>query len=85
MHTRAQMKDVGQRIGNLPSLGQRRLQIEMFVAADKAIKKQLVDALGESVNANSWIEIQGTGFDDHRDRLRLGAGRRTGERCKSNG
>src|SRR5664280_74193 len=75
MYVMAQVKDVRQGIGDLPLLGQRRLEIEMFIAAHERVEKQLVDALGLGVEADAGIEIGRAALDDHDQRVGIvGAG-----------
>ena len=75
----AQMKDVGQGIGNLPALGKSRLQVEVLVAVDQTIEEQLVDALGIGVDPDAGIEIERAGLDDQGDGLRVRVGMGAGE------
>ena len=70
-HSLAQVKDVSERIGNLPALGQPRRQCEVILTADEPFEDQLADALALRVGANAGIEIERRAFDQHDDRARL--------------
>ncbi len=74
-----QMEDVGLRIGNLPTFGQPRLQVEVLVAADERIEEQFVNALRLRVNPDTRIEIGGAALDDHHQRVGVGLMRAAGE------
>jgi hypothetical protein len=50
-----QMKDVGQRIRNLPTLRQSRLNTQVLVARTQVIEEQFVDAFRLRIQAYSGI------------------------------
>ena len=79
---RAQMKNVGQRIGNLPACRHAGLQIEMLIATDKRIEDEHVNAFRPGIGANAWIEIRRSGLDDHHQRVGVGLARTCGEEQK---
>ena len=64
----AQMKDVGERIGNLPALGQPRLQLEVIVAPQQSFEDQLADALRLGIGPDARIEVERRALDQHRRR-----------------
>ena len=67
-----QMKNVGQRIGNLPALGQSGLNVEVLVARQQRVEEEFVDALRLPVDAHARIEIRGAALDDHDQRVGVG-------------
>lgn len=69
----AQMEDIRERIGNLPTLGYPGMQYEMFVFANERIEKKLVDAFRKCVGADSRVQICRAAFDQHHDCVRIGA------------
>ncbi len=79
-HALPQMEDIGQRIGNLPALGQHRLQIEVLIAAEKRIEDQHINALGLRVQPHARIEIRWAALDDHDQGVGVGAARATSQK-----
>ena len=69
------MKDVGQRIGNFPAVGQRRLQIKVIVPAHQRVEQQLADALRLRIYTHARIKIGGAALDDHHQRVGIGLAR----------
>ena len=67
-HPPAKMKNIGQRIGNLPALSQARSHMEMFVAGEEVVENKIVDALRVSIDSDAGIEIGRAILDDHRQR-----------------
>ena len=63
LHSGAEMKDVGERVGRFPALGEIATDVHLVVAFDQAAEKQAVDAFGEGVGADARVEIGGHGFD----------------------
>src|SRR5271167_816527 len=59
LYARMQVKDVGERIENLPALRQAGLDVEMVVACQQRVEEKLVDALGLPVNAHARVEVRG--------------------------
>ena len=59
LHAVMKVKDVGQRIGNLPALGQSRRDIQVVAAREQIVEDQVVDAFGlridcPRVDPDSW-------------------------------
>ena len=79
-HPVAQMKDVGQWIGDFPTLGKPWLQIEVFVAADQRVEKQFVNSLRLRIHSHAGIEVGGAALDDHYQRVGIGLARAAGEK-----
>jgi hypothetical protein len=75
LHALVQMKYISKRIGNVPSLSQARLNVQVLVAGAKVIEKQLVDALRLPIQPNSRIQVSGTVFDNHDQGVRIGLAR----------
>ena len=72
-----QVEDVGKRVGSLPSFREAGLHIQVLVAREQRVEQQFADALRLRVESNAGIEIGGTAFDDHDQRVgvgRLGTG-----------
>jgi hypothetical protein len=70
-----EVKNIGERIGNFPALGQRGPDVEVLVTIEKVIKDEAIDALGVRVKADAGIEIRRTAFDDHDERVGIGVAR----------
>src|SRR5579871_6828727 len=66
------MKDVSQRIRNLPALCQKRLHVEMIVALEQIVEKQSVNTLGLGIYADARIKIRRAALDDHDQRVGIG-------------
>ncbi len=45
LHAVMQVKDISQRIGNLPALGQSRRNIQVVAAREQVVENEIVDAL----------------------------------------
>ena len=71
-HTVMQMEDVGKRIGNLPTLGQSRLNVEVLVARQQRVEDKLVNALRLRIEAHPRIKVGGTALDNHYQRVGIG-------------
>ena len=67
-----QVKDVGERIGDLPLLGKRWLEIEVFVAAHQGVKDQFVDAFRLRIETHPGVEVGRAALDDHDQRVAVG-------------
>ena len=67
-----QMKNVGEGIGDLPTLGEAGGDIEIVTAGEEVVENEIVDALGLRVDSDAGIEIGGTGFDQHNQRVGIG-------------
>src|SRR5437879_4078015 len=52
-----QMKDVSQRVRNLPPFGHPRLQIEMLITPDQGIENEFADPFRLSVSAYPGIKV----------------------------
>ena len=75
-----QVKDVGQRIQNLPALGQPGLNIEVLVTRQQRVEEEFVDALRLPVDSDARVEIGRAAFDDHHQRVGIGRWRAGEER-----
>ncbi len=71
-----QMKNVSQRIGNLPAIGESGCNIQIVSAGKQIVEDQVVDALRLRIEADARIQICGAGFDDHDERVGIWAWRR---------
>ncbi len=71
VHIVTQMKDVGERIGNLPAFSEPRLQLKIFIAPYQTLKDQFTDPLRLCVGSDSRIKAQGRAFDQHDSGLRI--------------
>ena len=74
-----QVEDISQRIWNLPSLRQPRLNIEVLVTRQQRIEEKFANALRLRVDPNARIKIRRAAFDNHHQRIerqRLGAGKK---------
>ena len=83
-HAAMEVEDVGQRIGNLPALGQPGLHVEMLIASEQRVEEKLVNALRLRVDPNSRIEIRRTALNNHDQRVgigSLGAGEERQQAC----
>ena len=74
-NTVMQMKNVGLRIGDLPTLGQPWLQLEVIVAADQRVEEKLVDSLRLRIDADTGVEVGWAALDDHHQRVGIGFAR----------
>ena len=45
LDTAPQVKDVGERVGGLPSFGQAGLDVKVFVTGKQVVKKKVINAL----------------------------------------
>src|SRR5277367_2131254 len=82
------MENVSKWIGSLPSFRQPRLYIQVLVAREQGIKNQLVNAGRLCVQPDSRIEIRGTAFNHHHQRVgigRLGGGKHRTEEYGAGG
>src|SRR5438445_448622 len=68
-HVMSQMENVSDRIWHLPSLSERRLQVEMLIAPHQRIVEQLPDAFRLIVGADSRIQIRWAALNDHHQRV----------------
>jgi hypothetical protein len=59
------MKNVSPRIGNLPTLGEARLDAQVLVSGEQVIKNEVINALGIRVESDPWIEVGRVVFNDH--------------------
>ena len=59
------VENVGQWIGNLPTLCQPGLNIEVLVAREKGVEEKLVNAFRLPVDPNSRVEIRWAAFNNH--------------------
>ena len=66
------MKDVGERIGSLPSLGEHGLDVEVMIACQQRVEEQFVNALRLCIDTNPRIEVQRAALDDHHQGVRVG-------------
>src|ERR1051326_6452741 len=80
-----QVKDVGERIGNVPAGGDSRRSIEVFIARKEIIEDESVNSLGLCVEANPRVKIGGTAFDDHHQRVGIRILRAGKQRQQSHG
>jgi hypothetical protein len=64
-----QMENVGQRIGNLPTLCQTGLNVEMLVASQQGVEDKFVNALRLAIDPNSRIEVRRAALDNHYQRV----------------
>jgi hypothetical protein len=70
-NARFQMKNVRQRVGSFPGLGEVAVQNHFVVAFHQAAEEQSVEVLRLSVGSETWIEIRGIGFDQQRDGVKI--------------
>src|ERR1051326_3430957 len=66
------VEHISQWIGNVPAIGQLRLNIQMFVAGEQVIKDQVVNPLGLSIQSNPRIEVGWAIFNQHDERVVIG-------------
>src|ERR1700691_5752140 len=71
-HPRAQMEDVSEGIGNLPTFSQPGLHVEVRITAHQRIEEQFVYALRLCVDTHARIEIRGAALNDHHQRVGIG-------------
>jgi hypothetical protein len=45
----------------------------VLVAYEQGVEEQFVNSLGLRVDSNPWVEIRGTTFDDHHQRVGVGS------------
>ena len=60
-----QVKNVSERIGNLPALGQARRDIQIRAACEEIVENQAVDALRLRIDSHARVEIRRARFDHH--------------------
>ena len=72
LHAVMQMKNIGERIGNFPALGEPGRDIEIIAAREQIIEDQIVDALRLRIDSDSRVEIRGARFDHHHQRVGIG-------------
>src|SRR5208337_929283 len=75
-----EVKNVSQRIRNLPMLRQPGLNIQVLVARQQRVEKELANALRLRINPHPRIEIRWAAFNDHDQRVGLGSLRAGEER-----
>src|SRR5260370_28776677 len=68
-HERAQVKDVGLRVGNLPTLGQHGLQIEVLITTEEGVIEQHTNALRLRVQPYARVEVGWAVLDNHYQRV----------------
>ena len=85
LHAVMQMKDVGERIGNLPALGQSGRDIQIVAAREQVVEDQIVDALRLRVDSHARIEIRRARFDQHHQRVGIGLAGAGEQRYRSEG
>jgi hypothetical protein len=66
------MKNVCERIGRFPAVGESRRDFEMLGAREQRVEDEFIDALGLSVNPHARIEIRWATLDQHDQRVRVG-------------
>jgi hypothetical protein len=59
------MKNVGPRVGNLPTLGEARMDVQVLVSSQEIVENEVINALGIRVESYPWIEIGRVVFNDH--------------------
>ena len=82
LHAMVQVEDIGQRIGNVPALGQAGGDIEVVAAGQQVVEDEVVDALRLRVQTDARIEVGGAALDDHHQGVGVGfagAGESEGE------
>ena len=87
-HASMQMKNIGERVGNLPALGQAGGNVEVVTAREQVVEDQIVDAFRLRVEPHTRVEIGGTRFNDHDQCVGVGAagaGKQWEERDKGEG
>ena len=72
LHPVMQMKNVGQRIGNVPAFGQAGRDVQVGVAGEQVVEDEVVNALGLRVEANARIEVRRAALDDHDQSIGIG-------------
>src|SRR6185437_11814225 len=65
MHPGAEMKDVGEGVGDLPACGEIGIDAEMVVALYERVEDEGVDALGLGVGADARVEAVGAALDEY--------------------
>ena len=73
LHAVPDVENVGQGIGNLPALRQRRRHVQMIIAIQEVIEDQRVDAFGVRVDPDPGIEIRGTALNNHHQHVGVGS------------
>src|ERR1700733_5842058 len=74
------MKNISERIGNFPALGQTRSHIQIIPARQEIVEDQVVNSFRERIDPHAWIKIRGTRLDDHDQCVGVGLGRTTQKR-----
>src|SRR5437763_6756926 len=72
LHSTVKVKDVSQRIGNVPAFGERRLDVQVLVTIEQVVEQQGIDTLRLRVYPNSRIEIGRAALDDHDQGVAVG-------------
>ena len=61
---RAEMKNIGKRVGSLPRSGEVGVNVHLIVALDQRGEEQPVEVLGLAVSGESRVEVGGIRFDE---------------------
>src|ERR1700746_3891590 len=69
-----EVKDVRQRVGDIPAIGQAWFDVEVFIAIQQIVEQEIVDTLRGGVDAHAWIQIRRAALDDHHQRVGVGLG-----------
>ena len=72
LDSRMQVKNVGERVGDLPALRQIGDDIQVITASQQAVKDQAVDTRRLCVKTDPGIKIGWARLDDHHQRIGIG-------------
>src|SRR5579862_9463429 len=78
-----QMKNISERVGNIPALGQTGSDVQIGATGQQVVEDQVVDTFGLSVQTHARIEVGWAALNDHDQGVGVGlagAGKGCGEK-----